>query len=269
MTEHRPQQPTSIENTARHRFSDPQAQSYSRFAEGESEAPAAATGITAPRRWPKRAGIAVAVLLVCAVIAALALWTWPILKVDNVEVEGQMRVDPAQIVEASGVKEGTNLVRVDESAAAGGVASLPWVEQATVSRSLPGTVRIRVVEHEAVLFHREDGQAPVLIDAQGRAFLREEPQPGPVEATGQAATDPQTLSAIALVAAALEPGIRDQVARIDAPEAKSLELVLKDGRTIAWGPAENNHDKARAVRAVIGREGEHWDVTNPNLVTVR
>ena len=73
----------------------------------------------------KRTGVLAggAVLLV-AIVAAVVVWAVPILKVSSFEVEGNAHVTPEDVERASGVAKGSNLVRLDAHAAAGGVAQL-------------------------------------------------------------------------------------------------------------------------------------------------
>ncbi|KQB86755.1 cell division protein FtsQ/DivIB [Corynebacterium lowii] len=225
-----------------------------------------------PERIPRSRGKVVlmvaAALLVLLVGAGVVLWTQPVLKVSAVEVTGTHHLQPTQVQEASGLTEGQNLVRVDESAAATAVAQLEWVESVTVARSLPSTVHIEVTEHTPVLFTREQDQ-PLLIDNHGEAFAYGDPPEGTMEATGAGTKDPATMSALVEVVNAIDPGVRAQVASVSVPSQWELEFHLADGRTVYWGSTEDTKDKALAMRAVLTREGQRWDISNPRLVAVR
>lgn len=257
-----PQEHDVRTNTSRRR--DPSAAQDTAAAQ-----PSDAHAVLPRRRWPRRLAVGVGALIVVLALAAGVVWMWPVLRVSEITVSGNRQVSVEDVENASGVVTGMNLVRVDEAAAARAVAAVPWVASATVSRSLPGTVAIELEERTVVLFHREGPGQPVLVDSQGIGFVRADPAPGVIEATGKAAEDAAGLEAMAQVAASLEEPVRGQVARIAGPDSEQLELVLADGRTIFWGTAQNSHDKARAVHAILGREGAHWDVSNPALVTVR
>ncbi|KQB85224.1 cell division protein FtsQ/DivIB [Corynebacterium oculi] len=226
-----------------------------------------------PRRiTPRLLLIIAAALLVLIAGAAAVLWTQPVLKVGAVEITGTRHVPVEQVREVSGVTEGQNLVRVNESAAATEVARLDWVESVTVSRSLPSTVRIEVTEHTPVLFTREGDQA-LLIDAHGQAFAYGDPPEGTVEATGEGITgeaaDPEMVRTLVEAVNAIDPGVRAQVASVSVPNQWEIEFRLADGRTVYWGSLEDYRDKALAMRTVLTREGQRWDVSNPRLVTVR
>lgn len=212
----------------------------------------------------KRILAAVAAILVALVVAVGVVWVFPVLRVSGYEVTGSAHTPQEEIVEATGVEEGDNLVRVDAGRAARGVADLPWVHGATVSRGWPGTLEVAVTERRAVLFTREaDGDH--LIDEDGVPFIIDVPPEDSVEVTGE----PESFGGIADVVTALPEHIRWIVASVDAPGPHELTLHLHDGRTVYWGASENNHDKALAMQTVIQRGGEHWNVSSPAMVTVR
>ena len=207
----------------------------------------------------RRVALIVAAVVAVAVLAGVAVWALPVFTVRDIEVEGNTNVATEQVVDATGVGERQNLVRVDTTAAAGRAASLPGVRQATVSRHLPGTLKVSVVERTAVL---KSGDK--LIDEEGEEFSVDNPPEVILEAEGAAAA-PE----VAEAAAALDGETRGQMAKVSAASPEEITFHTKDGREIYWGSAEAAHDKALATRTVLKREGQHWNVSNPQLVTVR
>lgn len=77
------------------------------------------------------------------------LVTSPRFAVRTVEVDGMRRRSPAEVAKAAGVEVGKNVFALDLDAARAAVLTDPWIETATVTRQLPSTVRIAVVEREA------------------------------------------------------------------------------------------------------------------------
>jgi cell division protein FtsQ len=212
----------------------------------------------------KKILLGVAGLLVALLVSVGLLWALPILRVSGYAVTGNVHTPEEQVIEATGVAEGDNLARVDAGRAARGVADLPWVHSATVSRGWPGTLEVAITERRAVLYTREaDGEH--LIDEDGVPFFIGIPPEGAVEVTGE----PESFGGIAEAVTALPDHVRTMVASVDAPGPHEMTLHLHDGRTVYWGASENNHDKALAMQTVIQREGQHWNVSNPAMVTVR
>lgn len=68
----------------------------------------------------------------------------------DIEIVGAARTTREQILDASGIHEGRNVLALDLRRAERGLTELPWVARAQVSRRLPGMVRIEVEEREAV-----------------------------------------------------------------------------------------------------------------------
>lgn len=202
--------------------------------------------------------------VVLVAVGGAAVWFFPVLRVQAIEVTGAAQTGEEAVVAATGITRGQNLMRVDQGGAAAAVTELPWVKRATVARRLPSTIAVDVVEREAVAY-RNDPEGPVLVDADGVAFVRGTP---PADAVRVGGAD-DAAGAFIEVAAALDPETRSQVEEVTGPDSLEITLRLRDGRTVYWGASEDNHDKAIATRTVLGQVGEHWDVSNPSLVTVR
>lgn len=233
-------------------------------AAGEDTAPDRRRGRRSRLRWLLATLVAVVVLAG----AAVAVWAFPVFTVSEVAVEGNEQVTREQIVEAAGVAEGENLLRVDEVETASHVVGLPRIREATVARSLPDTVTVTVVERRVVAW-LDDAGSPVLIDEQGTPFTDGGPPPGAVRIEGVGREDEELLDGAVDVAASLSPetaGVIDHL-RVDGPA--EYVAVLTDGRSVFWGAPTDNHNKAVALETVIQRPGESWDISNPTMVTSR
>ena len=83
------------------------------------------------------------VLICAAIVGALVLF----FKVDTISVSGNDRYSRETILAASGVSEGDNLFLLNKYDAAARITeALPYVESVRLSRKLPGTLRIDIVE---------------------------------------------------------------------------------------------------------------------------
>ncbi len=216
----------------------------------------------------KKILLAVGGVLAVILLALGVLWAFPILRVTGYEVSGNAHSPEEYVVDATGVNLGDNLVRVDAGAAAQGVAELPWVRSATVTRQWPGTLGVEIVERQALMYSSE-GDGDHLIDTEGRPFVIDVPPEGAIEVSGSLREDPEALGGVAEALMAMPEHVRALIAEVEVPGLNEISLRLHDGRTIFWGASESNHDKALAVQTVIQREGGHWNVSNPSLVTVR
>lgn len=83
--------------------------------------------------------------------------TSPRFSIKTVQIDGVERKTPQEIAELGGLHVGDNVFSFDLEAARRGIEEDPWVKSATVTRKLPGSVIVTVVEHEpAALVAIED-----------------------------------------------------------------------------------------------------------------
>jgi cell division protein FtsQ len=75
--------------------------------------------------------------------------TSPRFAVRTVLVEGERRRSANAVADAAGVAVGKNIFALDLTQAGQLLAQDPWIERATVTRKLPSTISITVVEREA------------------------------------------------------------------------------------------------------------------------
>lgn len=95
-------------------------------------------------------------IIVCAALVfALSVF----FRVSNIEVSGNAIYSTEEIIEASGIEEGDNLFFINRFTAISRIFSkLPYVEEATINRSLPNKLVIEVTESTAVAYvTAEDG----------------------------------------------------------------------------------------------------------------
>ena len=206
-------------------------------------------------------------LLVLAGIAAAMPFT-PMMPVHGVNVDGNAALTPEQVEELTGIVPETPMGRVDVRAAAEGVAANPWVKSATVKRDWPSSIQVDVEEYTAVAFVAlEDGAH--LIDAEGKDFLVADPPPGAMELVGPGIEDEEGKRAAVEIAASISEKARGQVEALDARGPYEYVLRLRERRTVVWGAAEDNANKALALESVLQMEGTEFNISNPELVTSR
>ncbi|MCC3333340.1 FtsQ-type POTRA domain-containing protein [Nocardia abscessus] len=209
-------------------------------------------------------------LAVCvlAVVCAVA-WFTPVLSVRTVRIEGAVAVSEQQVRDVLEIPSGRSMLRIDTTPVARRVASIPKVRTARVQRVFPSTVRVTVVERTAVLFY-DSPQGAHLLDADGVEFAVE---PTPIgvpklitEHPGDA--DPLTRAAVSILAI-VPPALAVQVSEVAARSISDISLNLKDGRTVLWGGTNDAERKSAVVLPLLTRPGTVFDVSSPNLVTVK
>ncbi|MGC9667353.1 cell division protein FtsQ/DivIB [Planosporangium sp. 12N6] len=221
--------------------------------------------LRAARPWLVAAGV----LMLLAVAAGVGYAT-PLLGVAEVRVTGARLVTPAQVRAAAGVARGTPLVRVDLAAVSGRVGGLAPVDRATVTRSWPRTLVVRVVERTPVAAVPA-GDGYVVVDRTGTVFDRAAAAPAGlpvVRVPAPGRNDPTTRAALTVLAT-LPAGLREPMAALVADAPARIRLELRDGRQIVWGDATDSDAKARVALSLLASGKKVMDVSAPSVVTIR
>lgn len=88
-----------------------------------------------------------------AVIIAIIFIMSVLFRVSKIEVSGNVHYTDEEIISAIDIEEGDNIFFFDRFAAISRVfAKLPYIEEVTVNRALPGNVKINVIECEALAY---------------------------------------------------------------------------------------------------------------------
>lgn len=197
-----------------------------------------------------------------------------LLDLDRVVVEGAVHTGVDEARFASGLRRGQPLSGVDQGAAVRGVETLPWVQDATVSRRWPGEVRIRVTERAPVAVTESAGGGSALVDGSGRVLeWTDAPPPGlavlvGLPPAGPAGTTlaPGGLAALA-VAVALPEELRARTVGVAPAEGGrgEVDIRLHPEGLVRLGPPEDLERKFSAIRTVLAQV----DVRNLATLDVR
>jgi cell division protein FtsQ len=210
-----------------------------------------------------------ALLSVVAVSLGLLLYFTPIMSVRNIVVVGLEAVPQEEVLGAAAVVPGTPLLQVDTDAVAERVATIRRVASARVQREYPSSLRITVVERVPVVV-KDYPDGPHLFDRDGVDFATAPPPPNLpyLETATPGPSDPATEAALQVMLA-LPPEVAGQVGRIAAPSVASITLTLIDGRVVVWGTNDRTEEKALKLAALLTQPGRTYDVSSPDLPTVK
>ncbi len=231
----------------------------------------------APEVYRRRrlAAAVVAVLLLGALglIVRVVLYDSHLFDVQGVRVEGVSLLPESDVVGAAAVPMGAPLASIDAADVAARVAKLPAVATAAVTRSWPHTVTVTVVERVPVASATTPAGVE-LVDAGGVVYPGTPPPGLPRLVFGAVGPDdPSTHSALAALAT-LPPPIRSQVLTVDATVAGSgvpgqVTFGLTDNRQVVWGTDDRAAEKAAVLVPLLTQPGRVFDVTSPDLPTIR
>lgn len=208
-------------------------------------------------------------LTLLSVALGLVLYFTPLMSARSVDVAGINAIPREEVLAAAQVRLGTPLLQIDTDAVADRVAGIRRVASARVQRGYPSTLRIIIAERIPMAV-KDFPDGPHLFDRDGVDFATAPPPPGlpylDVDNPGPA--DPPTKAALQVMTA-LPPEVLAQVARVAAPSFASVTLTLADGRTVVWGTTDRTDEKAEKLTALLTQPGRIYDVSSPDLPTVK
>jgi cell division protein FtsQ len=208
-------------------------------------------------------------VIVATIGVGLVLYFTPVMSARSIVVVGIGAVTRDEVLDAAHVRLGTPLLQINTDGVADRVAAIRRVASARVQRDYPSALRIMIVERIPLVV-KDFPDGPHLFDHDGVDFATAPPPPALpyIDVDNPGPTDPATKVALAVLTA-LRPEVVAQVGRIAAPSVASITLTLTDGRTVIWGTNERTEEKAQKLAALLTRPGRTYDVSSPDLPTVR
>lgn len=243
--------------------------------EARREAKRRATGIVSTKKVGRGAVRGLKVLMWSALISVivvglgLLLYFTPVMSARNVVVVGLGSVTQEEVTTAAGVAPGTPLLQVDTDTVAERIAGIRRVATVRVQREYPSTLRVTIVEREPVVV-KDYPDGPHLFDRDGVDFAIGVPPPGVpyLDTKNPGPNDAPTKAALEVMTS-LRPEVAAQVARVDAPSVAAITLQLTDGRQVIWGTTDRTEEKALKLGALLTQPGKTYDVSSPDLPTVK
>ncbi|MEE8110140.1 MAG: FtsQ-type POTRA domain-containing protein [bacterium] len=120
--------------------------------------------------WVRRAVFAGVFLALFFGTDALYRWSMasPYFRVEQVEVSGTAHLSRSVVRARLGLRKGDNLLALELETLRLNIESHPWVRSASLSRNLPGTLRVEVAERKPwAVFASKGGGGRYLIDEEG------------------------------------------------------------------------------------------------------
>lgn len=210
-------------------------------------------------RGKKRRLLMGAASLALVIVAIWGMFWSPLLRVRELKLQGAERTTLGEVEEVTRLLAGdTNLLLLSTGGVEADIETLPWVESAEVDRTLPATVKVRIVERKPELV-LSLGAAKWTIDADGNVLATGEAEPGlPVLAGLQVdQLEPgiqlRTEEAVSALRSyrRLPKVVRRQVAAVFAPTIERISFSLEGGTVIRFGSAEQLQAKNEVLQALF------------------
>ncbi|MDO0932444.1 FtsQ-type POTRA domain-containing protein [Streptomyces sp. DG2A-72] len=236
-----------------------------------------------PVRRLRRPRLRTIVILAVALVLVGAGSVWVLygskwLRVERVSVAGTRVLTPQQVREAADVPVGAPLISVDTDAIEARLSrKLPRIDSVDVVRSWPHGIGLKVIERVPVLIVEKGGKF-IEVDDEGVRFATVSDAPKGIPAleltlprSGSSAASLRRFGEDRLVreavraAGAIPAAVARDTRTVKVSSYDDISLELGDGRTIAWGSAENGAAKARTLTALMkaSPDARHFDVSVP------
>jgi cell division protein FtsQ len=196
------------------------------------------------------------------VIVGLAAWlvaNSALFAARDIRVLGNVRLTAAEVQRLARISMGDNVLWLGIEGAARSLERSPWVARASVDRSLPSTVVVRVVERAPAAWLR-DSRGPVVVAADGTVLERVSRKPADVPYVGRwgTALDPghRVAASEALrVAGTLPSDLASSVLAVWV-DRDELVLDLRGQAEALYGDATALDAKNEALASVLQWAGE-------------
>ena len=195
-------------------------------------------------------------------------------EVSRVEVRGVERMNELKVYERVLGEKDRAMPLVDLHALRGSLMELPWVEDARVSRQLPDTIVVDIVEREPhAVLARPDRL--VLIDSSGHELepVSRADAKGMLQISGPGAQAQVEALATLLEAA---PALRPQVSAAEWVGNRRWNLTFKTGQVLALPQGDEESAGALmsfarldGVNRLLGGKVAAFDMRNPNRIYMR
>lgn len=199
----------------------------------------------------------------------------------EVQVIGNNMVTMEEILSASGLRTGTNILKVSRQDAAEGILSIPFIKSVDIARSFPSKITITVTERNAkyLVYY---GNRYLVLDEELRCLYEASLAttagwPLPIirlssEAIllepGETSADEGLLAAAALLDQ-LDPFFMENITEIDAPSAWEMSVINLDGLRVYFGPPDNLAQKLQNYEELVIKNSAECNAQRLEYIDLR
>lgn len=247
------------------------------------------------RRYLVRVFIGIGII-VALIGGWAALYNSPAFTIQNVEVEGVEHLTADEMSQLANVPTDTTLLRVDTETIRNRLKQTAWVEDVTVTRKFPDTIKITVTEREIEAIveipNRSGSSTKKWAIAKDHIWLMPIPEPGSeaakttsekiyedaeaalhitdvpygtVAEIGQPCQDSNVNNALDIISG-MTTDLANHVETVSAAGPAETTLLLDSGVEIAFGKAENIRDKERVILQILEENPDSVAYINVRLV---
>jgi cell division protein FtsQ len=223
-----------------------------------------------------RIGIVAIGAVVLLLAAAWGLTFTSLFHAKVVTVQGAHELSSRKVMSIAGVFPGVDVFHLNAGQAERRLELNPWIASATVTKKLPSTILISVVERAPVALVRDASGNLALVGADGVLLgpaTGTETLPSIAGANPSSIPDAGTVREAASVAVSLTPSLRTGTESLVVGSDATIKLILRSGVVASYGTPDQLSAKGQALEAVLAWAARNAmrlaaiDVTVPSAPT--
>ncbi|MFZ4450233.1 cell division protein FtsQ/DivIB [Salibacterium aidingense] len=157
----------------------------------------------------------------------------PLSHIRNIQVKGTVHLDSMEVAEKTGIKEGVSIWRADLSEAEEKVMDFEEIDNVSISRTFPSTIRVEVTEYPRMAYV-ENGTSFVPVLQNGKVLEEETNQELPADAPVlRSFQDMDKLRAFAEELSKLGEGVLNRISEViyqpTEEDGNAIRLYMNDG----------------------------------------
>ncbi len=205
-------------------------------------------------------------------------------KVAVIEVEGTDKYTATEVIEASGIKKGQNIFRLDKDSVEQKIyEQLPYIDEVTIVRKLPEKVLVEVSECYHLAAIRSGGDY-LIINKHGKILEESNSADDSILVRGVKPVEPEVGKKLALgdtgamqlnamtdvLSAFVAADMADEIEWLDMSNIGNITFEYQDRFTVELGKSENAEMKMQLLLSVVenlqGTDKGRIDVSTENEV---
>lgn len=178
----------------------------------------------------------------------------PLFHLRRTQVTGTGRLSERQILRAAGLNSGTNVLFLSTTEVRDRLLADPWVADASVEKTLPSSIVVRIRERAPVAAIREVGGF-ALVASDGTTLAETGKEPSLPQIVGFTPAEPgrrsDVVAPLAAVAGAMDESLRGEVTVIALDSDGMVKLELHRGPRVRFGSPTDAEAKAESLAGIL------------------
>ena len=203
-------------------------------------------------------------MLIAAIFAVLLVLSYFLMRIEYIEVEGNILKTDDEIKMLAGIETGSHIWLISKKRAENAIETDPYIQSADIVRIYPNSISINVVERPVAAVI-EGISAYAVIDESGYVLSIDDAAKYDdiLRVTGMGASgykvatylgdenDFMARTLLSILDAMNKSGIKDDIKSLDISNPMSIKMQMKSGIYVHMGQSDNAQEKLQKLSVVL------------------